>query len=146
MHAGAAKPRIASTEDLKNALLAATTVTYADPAAGGAAGLYVAGLIENMGIADQVKPKLRLGKGGDVTVVTLKQGKGAIGMTQISEIVGKPGADFVGPLPEEVQNYTQFSAGVGSASKESSGAAALIKFLKGPSAAAAMKSVGIQAN
>jgi molybdate transport system substrate-binding protein len=144
MRAGAPKPRVISTEDLKNALLKATTVTYADPAAGGAAGTYVAALIQKLGIEEQLKPRLRLGKGGDVAVVTLKQGEGAIGMTQISEIIGKPGAQFVGPLPEEVQNYTNFIAGVGASSKQASAAAAFIKFLRGPSANAAMKSIGIQ--
>ena len=72
------------------------------------------------------------------------QGPGAIGMTQVSEIIGKPGADFVGPLPEEIQNYTIFAAGIGAGSKKGAAVNAFIKFLKGPSAAAAMKSKGTQ--
>jgi molybdate transport system substrate-binding protein len=144
VRAGAPKMRIATAEDFKRALLAAKTVTYADPAGGGAAGIHVAAVIEKMGIAGQLKPKLRLGKGGDVAAVTLAQGEGAIGMTQISEIVGKPGADFVGPLPEEIQNYTVFAAGIGTGSKQGAPGNAFIKFLKGSSAAAAMKAKGMQ--
>ena len=142
--AGAPKPRIASAEDFKKALLAAKTVTYADPAGGGAAGIHVAAVIEKLGIAEQLKPKLRLGKGGDVAAVTVAQGPGAIGMTQMSEIIGKPGAELVGPLPEEIQNYSVFAAGIGAGSKQGPAGNAFIKFLKGPSAAAAMKAKGMQ--
>ena len=62
-------------------------------------------------MAEQLKSKIRFGAGGEVTKVTVAQGAEALGMTQISEIVGKPGAVFVGPLPEKIQNYTFFAAG-----------------------------------
>jgi hypothetical protein len=65
-----------------------------------------------MGIAEQVKPRTKFGAGGDVTEVTLAAGSGALGLTQISEIVNKPGAEFVAPLPNEIQNYTGISAGI----------------------------------
>ena len=95
---GTPKPRIASIEDFKRALLAAKIVVYAEPAGGGAAGIHVARVIEKLGISEQLKPKTKFGAGGDVTEVTLAQGAGALGMTQVSEIVGKPGAEFVGPV------------------------------------------------
>lgn len=141
---GSPKPRVASVDDFKKALLAAKTVVYGDPAGGGAAGIHVGSVIQKLGIAEQLKPKTRLAKGGDISEVTAAQGDGAIGMTQVSEIVGKPGVDFVGPLPEEVQNYTIFSAGTATGTKQAGAANAFIKFLKGPSAAAAMKAKGMQ--
>src|SRR5579864_2745040 len=133
------KPRIVSAEDLMRALLAAKTVVYADPAGGGAAGIHVAHVIERLGIAGQLKPKIKLGAGGDITEVTLAQGEGALGMTQISEIVGKPGAMFVGPLPDDLQNYTGVTAGIPTGAKPSDGVAAFLKFLKGPVAIAAIR-------
>jgi molybdate transport system substrate-binding protein len=89
---GTPKPRVASVDDLRRALLAAKTVVYADPVGGGAAGIHVAQVIEKLGLSEQLKSKTKFGAGGDVTEVTLAQGDGALGMTQISEIAGKPGA------------------------------------------------------
>jgi molybdate transport system substrate-binding protein len=142
--AGNAVPAIASDEDFSRALLAARTIIYADPSRGGAAGIHIARIIQQLGIADQLRPKTRFGAGGDITEVTLTQGEGALGMTQISEIVGKPRAAFVGPLPEKLQNYTVFAIGRPVAAKPSEAVTAFLDFLKGPAALAAMKAKGMQ--
>jgi len=141
--AGDPQSHIESAGDLKRALLTAKIIVYADPAGGGAAGIHVARVIAKLGIAEQLKPKIKLGAGGDVTEVTLAQGNGALGLTQISEIVGKPGARFVGPLPEELQNYTGIAAGTPAGVKPSEGVAAFINFLKNPASAAAMNARGM---
>ena len=60
-------------------------------------------------------------------------------------MVGKPGAEFVGPLPDELQNYTGITAGTPAGAKAPEAVAAFIKFLKGPAAGAAMKARGMQA-
>ena len=70
------------------------------PARGGAAGIYVAKVIGQLGLSEQLKPKLRLAAGGDVTEVTLSLVPGALGITQISEIADKPQAQLVAPLPK----------------------------------------------
>jgi molybdate transport system substrate-binding protein len=136
-------PRIASVEDFKRVLLAAETVVYANPAGGGAAGIHIARVIERLGIAEQLKTKIKLAAGGDVTEVALAQGDGAIGMTQVSEIVGKAGAQFV-RLPEELQNYNGFIAGTQVGAKQEQAAAAFIEFLKSPAAIATMKAKGME--
>jgi molybdate transport system substrate-binding protein len=141
--AGAAVPRIDSIEDLELALLAAKVVVYADPAGGGAAGVHVARVLEKLGIAEQVKGKTTFGAGGDVTEVTLAQGQGALGLTQISEIVGKPGAELVGPLPREVQKYTGVTVGIPFGSRSPDGVNALIDFLHSPRATAVLKAKGM---
>ena len=94
---GTPKPPIGTAMELSAALLGAKTIVYALPAGGGAAGVHIAKVIEQLGIAAQVKPKTRFGAGGDVTEVTLAQGAGAFGMTQISEIVHKPGRSMSAP-------------------------------------------------
>jgi molybdate transport system substrate-binding protein len=141
---GSATSAIASVEDLRGALLAAKTVVYADPSRGGAAGIHIARVIQQLGIAEQVKPKIKLGAGGDVTEVTIREGDGALGMTQVSEIVGKPGAVFVGPFPEKIQNYTVFAAGIPTGAKQREGVMAFLDFLKSPEALATMKAKGMQ--
>jgi molybdate transport system substrate-binding protein len=65
-------------------------------------------------------------------------------MTQISEIVGKPGAAFVGPLPSELQNYTVFVDGVPTGAAPSPAVRAFIAFLASPAAVAAIRASGMQ--
>ena len=141
---GTAKPPIGSAEDLKAALIGAKTIVYAFPAGGGAAGVHIAKVIDQLGIAEQMKQKTRFGAGGDVTEVTMAQGPGAFGMTQISEIVHKPGAEFVGPFPPALQNYTGVTVGTITGAKPSPAVKALVAFLQGPSAVAAIKARGME--
>jgi molybdate transport system substrate-binding protein len=141
---GTAKPPIGNADELRRALLAASTVVYAFPAAGGAAGVHIAKVIERLGIAEQLKTKTRFGQGGDVTEVTLAQGPGAFGMTQISEIVHKPGAAYVGPFPAELQNYTGVTIGTPAGATPSAAVATLVAFLHGPSATAAIRARGME--
>jgi molybdate transport system substrate-binding protein len=141
--AGAPKPRVDSAEDFKRALLEAKVVVYANPAGGGAAGIHIAKLIEKLGVVEQMKAKTVYGAGGDVAEVTVAQGRGALGLTQVSEIVGKAGMQFV-PLPEELQNYTGFVAGIPSGSSPSPAVGAFIAFLKTPAALAVMKEKGMR--
>jgi molybdate transport system substrate-binding protein len=142
--AGNAAPRIQSIADLERSLLEAKVVVYADPVRGGAAGVHVAKVLQRLAIADRLKSQITLAAGGDITEVTLAQGTGAVGITQVSEIVGKPGTQFLGPLPEEVQNYTVFVAAIPAGVKRSDAVAAFLAFLKGPTAAAAIKAKGMQ--
>ena len=141
---GTAKPPLRSVDDFRNALLAAKRVVYADPAGGGAAGIHVAKLIEKLGIAAELGPKTKYGAGGDVFEVTLAQGEGTLGLTQISEIVGKPGGEFVGALPDELQNYTGITVGTLSGAASAAPVVAFIEFLKGPAAGSAIRARGMQ--
>jgi molybdate transport system substrate-binding protein len=135
---------VTSVEDFKRALLAAKAIIYADPARGGAAGIHVAKVLGQLGLTERLKPKLRLAAGGDVTEVTLSLGPGALGITQISEIADKPQAQLVGPLPEELQNYTVLVAGVPANATQSEGAAALLKFLRSPKVIAVIRAKGMK--
>jgi len=141
---GTAAPALATVEDFRRALLAAKTIVHADPARGGAAGVHIARVIRELGLAEQLTHQTVLAAGGDVTEVTLSQGEGALGMTQISEIVGKPGASFAGPLPRELQNYTIFATARPVGAKHPEIADALLRFLKSPSALTAMKAKGME--
>ena len=133
-----------SVEELKRALLAAKAIVYADPARGGAAGIHVAKVIEQLGLTEQLRPKLRLAAGGDISEVTLSLGPTALGITQVSEIADKPQAQLAGLLPEELQNYTVFVAGVPANAPQSEGATALLKFLRSPKAIAVIRAKGME--
>jgi molybdate transport system substrate-binding protein len=141
--AGAPKPDIGSVEAFKKALLAAKSVGYIDPTSGGSSGIYVAGLLDKLGIAEQIKPKSQLQKGGHVSELVLA-GKVEIGIHQISEIVSEKGVTLVGPLPAPIQNYTTYTVGLAARTDQAEIGRAFIKLLTGPSASAVLKSRGME--
>ena len=136
---GASKPDISTSEAFKQSLLKANSVGYT---AGGATGAYLKTLFDKLGIAEALKPKLKLLQGGVGEAVTKDEIE--IGMTQISEILPHPGAELVGPLPPDIQSYTSFSAAISASSKEADAAKAFVKFLAGPPALAVIKAKGME--
>jgi molybdate transport system substrate-binding protein len=143
VRAGAPKPDISSPDALKRALLAAKSIVYADPAKGGASGVYFVRVIDQLGIAEQLKAKTILVPGAQTGDV-LARGEAEIGVAQASEIVPVSGAQLVGPLPGELGSVTQFTAGIGAGTKQADAAKSLIVFLKGPTAAPVLKAKGFQ--
>ncbi len=141
--AGASKPDISTVAAFKKALLEAKSISFIDPASGGSSGIYVEKLLERLGIADQVKPKEKLKQGGYVADY-VESGQSELGIHQISEIVPHAGVTLVGPLPKEIQNYTVYAAGIGTATRDAAAAKELIASLSGPSAQALFKSKGME--
>lgn len=139
---GAPLPDIKTVETFKSALLAAKTVAYIDPKAGGSSGIYFDGLIERLGIAEEVRAKARLKQGGYVAEL-VATGEAEIAVHQISEIVPVKGVALVGPLPAEVQHFTVYAASLSAAPSDAAAARALIEHLAGPAAAAVLKAKGM---
>jgi molybdate transport system substrate-binding protein len=144
VRAGAPKPDVSSVDAFKKAVLDAKTVAYIDPASGGSSGIYLAKLFEQLGIADQVKGKAKLKRGGYVADL-LVSGEAEFGIHQISEITPVKEVTLVGPLPREIQNYTTYAAGLSSAARDRAAAEALIKTLAGPAAVDVLKQKGMEA-
>jgi molybdate transport system substrate-binding protein len=138
---GAAKPDIGSVEAFKQALIAAKSVAYIDPESGGSSGIYLAGLFEKLGIADVIKPKAKLKRGGYVADL-ITSGDAELGLHQISEILPAKGVTLVGPVPAEIQNYTVYAGGISATAKDA--AKALIGLLSGPSAATVLREKGME--
>jgi molybdate transport system substrate-binding protein len=144
VRSGAPKPDISTVEAFKRALLAAKSVAYIDPASGGSSGIYVATLLDKLGIAAEIKPKARLKQGGYVADL-VASGEAELGIHQISEIVPVKEVTLVGPLPAEIQNYTVYAAALAANVANGDAARALIKALTGPVAADVLKSKGMEA-
>ena len=142
-HAGAPKPDISSVDAFKHTLLTARSIVYADPAKGGASGVYFARVLDRLGIAQQLKDKTILVPGAQAAEVVAK-GDAEIGVAQASEIVPVTGTQLVGPLPAELASMTVFSAGIDTASKSPEAAKTLIKILTGPEAASRFKTKGFE--
>ncbi len=139
---GAPVPDISEVDGFKKALLAARSIAYIDPAAGGSSGIYLAQLFQQMGIADQLKPKSVLVQGG-LVADRIVDGKADIALQQSSELMGVPGVQFVGPIPLMVQNYTIYSGGIALGSGNRAAAEALLLALANPENGKILKSKGL---
>ncbi len=140
VRAGAPKPDISTVAAFKSAMLAARSVAY--PGAG-ASGIYFAGLVERLGIGDQMKPKMRPMAAED-TVEVVARGEADMVVVVASRIVGVPGVEFVGLIPAEVQTIIGFTTGVSSASREPQAARALVRYLTAPAAEPVLRRAGIE--
>jgi molybdate transport system substrate-binding protein len=128
---GAPKPDISTPDAFKQALLAARSLTYVDPAQGATSGIHFAGLLQKFGIADAVKPKTTLVPGG-YPAELVARGEVEMVVHQISEIVPVRGVTLVGPLPKDVQKVTTYSAGIAKKAATPETARAFVAFLTSP--------------
>jgi molybdate transport system substrate-binding protein len=140
---GAAKPDISSVDAFKRSMLAAKSIAYPDPAGGGASGIYVASLLEQLGIAAEMKSKTKLST-LETLYASVASGEVEIGFNQVSEILAQPTIELVGPLPSAIQNYTQFAPGIVTGSSQADAARALVTFLYSPEAKTILKAKGFE--
>ena len=114
IHSGTPKPDIKTVDSSRTTLLNAKSIAYSDSAS----GVYVSTeLFQRLGIVDQVTGKSRMIPAEPVGLV-VASAEAEIGFQQISELKPIPGIEIVGPLPDEVQKITIFSAGIVTGSKE----------------------------
>ena len=139
---GAASPDFSTPDAFKQMLLNARSIALTDPGVGGTAGIYLAGLLERMGIAETIKPKVQWQKNGFFSARAVADGDAELGLTQISEIVAVKGAVVAGPLPEPLQSITTYCAGVFTASKAQDKARAFIDRLLSPALHERWKAAG----
>ena len=142
--AGAAKPDISTVEAFRRTLLDAKSIVCTDPAGGGASGVHFQKLIEQLGIADEVRSKAKLNS-GSYNAEFVARGEAEIAIQQISEIVPVKGAELVGPLPGELQLTTVFAAAIGTNADQPASARELVAFLTSPDARRVIAANGMEA-
>ncbi len=140
VRAGAPKPDISSSEAVKRAVLASRSVGYS----GGASGTYIAGMFQQLGIWEVVKPKSRQTPLGVAVGELIARGEVDLGFHQMSELLPVAGIDIIGPLPPELQHFTMFSSAIHVAARDPSVARALIQFLASPSAVPVIRKNGME--
>lgn len=143
VRAGAPKPDIASVEAFKRTLLNAKSVAFAKD---GTSGTHFQGVLERLGISKEMEPRLKRTTAADLANsagALVARGDAEIAVSTVTTLFA-PGIDFVGPLPSEFQSYNRFAAGVATGAKEPQAAAAFIKFVTAPAAAAAFKAKGME--
>ena len=142
---GAPKPDVSSPEALKQALLAARSVGHAAPAGGSITAPHIMRMFQQLGIAAEMAPKVRLAAGGPNgrVSVLISSGEADIGLQQVSELMSNPDVEVIGMLPPELQQITIYSAAVTTNAREVEAAKTLIKALSAPSAAPIYKAKGL---
>jgi molybdate transport system substrate-binding protein len=143
---GAPKPDISSPEALKRTLLAAKSITYGNPAAGGAAAIHFSKVLDRLGIANEMKPKTIVSpEGGGAGVGNVvADGKAEIGVHQIHELIPVAGIEIAGPLPGDLQETIVLSAAIMTGAKDAEASKALVNFLRTPEAATVIKAKGME--
>jgi molybdate transport system substrate-binding protein len=140
VRAGLPKPDISSGEAVKNAVLAAKSVAYSS----GPSGFYLANLFKRMGIAEQIKDKVKQTPSGVQVGEVVARGEADLGFQQVSELLHLKGIQYLGPLPADIQHITVFSAGLHRAAPEPDAAKALVRFLTAPEAGPIIRKTGME--
>lgn len=141
---GAPAPDISTPQAFKQALIKARGVAYSDPAAGGSSGNYFAGLIEKLGIADEIGKKAVLGKRGYEVAQAVVDGRAELGTTFISELMTVPGVTILGPLPGDLHFTNTYTAAIPAGSTQQEAARALLRVLTNPATRARWTEAGLE--
>ena len=137
---GSPKPAFNTVEAFKQSLLNAKLIATSGE---GSSGRYVASLIEKLGIAEQVRPKIRSGAAG-ASAQMVARGEVDFVVSGLPPLIGTPGIEWLGYLPEEINSWLVFSGGVSVNAKEAEAGRALLKFLATPAALAVFKANGLE--
>lgn len=137
---GRARPDIGSEAAVRQAVLGAGSIGYST----GPSGKYLVALFERWGIAQQIAQRLVQAPAGVPVAALVARGEVELGFQQLSEMLGVPGIDVLGPLPPAIQHITVFSAALSAHCTRPDLARALVGFLGGSGTAAVKRRHGME--
>ena len=126
---GATAPDVSTPDALKKALIDARSVAYTNPAEGGTSGIYFNSVAERFGIADAIKKKAVLTRGGREAAIEVAEGRAELAIVFISEAMAVKGVKLAGPLPPALQEYSAYATAIPSSSTDPAAARAFIAAL-----------------
>lgn len=138
VRAGTPKPDISSADALKRTLLGANSVSYIGD---GLSGVLFVALLDRLGIAEPMKPKLKPTSVANV-VKAAASGEADLVVHVIPGILAERGVELVGPVPAKIQSYIDLTAGLNAAAQEPEAGKALITFLTSDAAISVIKAKG----
>jgi molybdate transport system substrate-binding protein len=139
VRSGAAKPDISTPDALKKTLLAAQSISSVPTSA---AGAYVLKVFDRLGVAEEMKAKLKPQQLPDQIAPAVAKGEADLGVFLINTLIA-PGVDLVGPFPADLQQELVFTSAVSADSKEADAAKAFIDYLRTPAATATIRAAGM---
>ncbi len=136
---GDRRPDLSTEASFRQALLDARSVAFSRD---GASGIYFAGLLERMGIAEAIRAKATIIPAG-FTAEKLVSGEADMAVQQISELMVVGSIDIVGPFPDAVQARMRFSAAATADSPARASVGSFLATLRGDEAKAAFRACGL---
>jgi len=143
MQPNGSAPDLSSADSFKASLLKARSVSYVNPMAGGTSGTYFEGLMKKMGIFDQMKSKIVYRNQGSEVADAVAKHDAEIGISFIAELAPNKGVKVAGPLPDAIQNPTDYVAGVTTVSASPEAARAFINAMTSAAGGAVFKAAGL---
>jgi len=137
---GAPRPDISTVAAFKRTLLSMNAVAYPGE---GASGQYFVSVVQRLGIADEMKPKMRP-MPAEYNVEVVASGEADMVVVVASRIAGVPGVQFLGTIPKELQTWIGFAGGAGTNARDPKAARDLLRFMTAPAAAAVLRKAGVE--
>jgi molybdate transport system substrate-binding protein len=137
---GAPRPEFSTVDAFKRMLLNAKSVTHSE----GSSGKHFLSLLDRLGLTDAIKPKIiqPIGSGGASRLVA--SGKAELAVIGLPPVLAVPGLDWLGWLPDELNEWIVFTGGASSAAQEPQAARAFLRYLSAPDAVAVFKAKGLE--
>jgi len=141
VRAGAPHPDISTTAKLRAVLLAAKTVAYTQP--GPPRNSMEAGIIDRMLHQPEFSGIHTMTVTTGSGVSALARGDSELALQVVPEITAVRGIELVGPLPPELGAHIDTEIAVSARSTDAANAAAFIRYITLPEAAAVWKTFGL---
>ncbi len=141
---GLPSPDVSTPDALKQALIAARSVAYTNPAEGGTSGIYFANLADRLGVGDAIHKKQVLTRGGREAAIEVAEGRADMAIVFISEAVAVKGVKLAGPLPPSLQDYSAYAAAIPASSTDAAAARVFIAALTSPAMAERWRANGFE--
>jgi molybdate transport system substrate-binding protein len=140
---GDPRVEVRSADDLRAVLLAADAIFVPDIRAS-TAGIHVAKVLAQLGIAEEVAARLDIHPNGATAMKALaaSQAKRPIGCTQSTEIIATDGVELSGSLPAGCELATMYTAGITTTAAHAREAQALVELLTSDDAKEARQRAG----
>ena len=133
VRSGEPHPAIDSASALRECFAQARSLYCPDPERA-TAGIHFVKVLRELGLWPDCAPRLAAYPSGAIAMRALAEttGPGAVGCTQVTEILYTPGVELVGPLPAEFTLATMYSIAVGTRAPQPALARRFAALVSGP--------------
>ena len=140
VRAGAPQPAVDSEDAVREAVLAARSISYST----GPSGVFLTTLFERWGITEAINSRLVQAAPGVPVGTLVARGEVELGFQQLSELMHLDGISVIGTLPRAIEFITTFSAALCPGSAQADAVRTMLQFMASPEAAAAKRRQGME--